>query len=198
MRKSIQLVVLLAAAALTGCGSSPKASFYSLSAGPAPATDEAKAPHTITIAIAPVSVPELVDRPQFVVRAGENQVTINEFERWAGPLRSEIPRVIADNLAQFIPGASVFVYPQSANVDAHVRVLIEVRRFESAPGDAVTVEVLWVVQTAKASARQSGRSVVREATDKAGYEAVAAAHSRALIAVSRDIAAVVRAAVGKP
>lgn len=198
MRTSIQFAVLLAAAVLAGCGSSPKVNFYSLSAGQAPATANAKTPHTITIAIAAISVPEHVDRPQFVVRSGENQVTINEFERWAGPLRNEIPRVIAGNLTTLVPGAGVFVYPQSANVDAHFKLLIEVQRFDSVPGNAATVEVLWTVKPAKNGASRSGRSVVREATDKAGYEAVAAAHSRALMAVSRDIAAAVRAAMAKP
>jgi hypothetical protein len=41
-----------------------------------------------------VTVPDVVDRPQFVTRAGLNQVTINEFARWGEPLKGEIARVI--------------------------------------------------------------------------------------------------------
>jgi len=38
-----------------------------------------------------------------------------------------------------------------------------VQRFESAPNDAATIEVLWMVKPAKGAAK-SGRSVAREAT----------------------------------
>jgi uncharacterized lipoprotein YmbA len=195
MHTSIRLAALLAAAVLAGCGTSPNANFYTLGAGAAPAAADAKSAYTI--ALGAVTVPELVDRPQFVVRAGENKVTINEFERWAGPLKSEISRVIADNLTQLMPGASVFAYPASANVDADCKVLLEVQRFESAPGDAATVEILWTVRPAKGTA-QSGRSVAREVTGGAGYDALVAAHNRALAAVSKDIAAAVRAVRAKP
>ena len=191
MRKSILLAGLLVVAALAGCGSSPKANFYTLREGVAPPVVDAKSAYTI--AIGAVTVPEIVDRPQFVVRTGANQVTINEFERWAGPLKNEIPRVIADNLTQMVPGASVFAYPQSANVDADCRILLEVQRFDSAPGEAASVEIVWTVRAAKGDAARSGRSVAREATAGATYEALVAAHGRALASASRDIAAGVQA-----
>ena len=52
------------------------------------------------IVIDAVTVPELVDRPQFVLRTGATQVTIDEFARWADPLQSQISRVLAADLAQ--------------------------------------------------------------------------------------------------
>ncbi|MGA3252097.1 MAG: ABC-type transport auxiliary lipoprotein family protein, partial [Paraburkholderia sp.] len=45
----------------------------------------------ITVLIGVVSVPELVDRPQIVVNAGDNKVDIDEFARWADSLKSQIP-----------------------------------------------------------------------------------------------------------
>jgi uncharacterized lipoprotein YmbA len=195
MRTSTRLAALIALAALTGCGSSPKANFYTLSSGvPAP---QAASGATFTVAIGMVTIPDIVDRPQIVSRSGANQVTLDEFARWAEPLQREIPRVIADNLTRELNGALVSTYPQSANVSADCKVLLEVQRFDSAPGDAATVEVLWTVRPAKGDAK-SGRSVVREAAGGAGYDALVAAHSRALASVSRDIAAAVRAVRGKP
>jgi uncharacterized protein len=193
MRSCTFVLALLTAATLAGCGSSPQAKFYTMSPGSAIERAESKA--TFIVAIGPVSIPDMLDRPQIVTRAGASQVTINEFARWAGPLQSEIPRVIAGNLTQMLNGAPVYIYPQSANVKADYKVMLDVQQFDSALGDAASLEVLWSVQPAKGGELKSGRAVVREATgaDK-GYDALVAAHNRALTAVSRDIAAAIRPA----
>jgi uncharacterized lipoprotein YmbA len=188
-RTSALRALLLAALALAGCSSPPKTNFYTLSpATSAPARADARVPYSV--AIGPVGIPESLDRPQMVVRTGANQVTIAEFERWAGPLKNEIALAIAENLKPLLEGASVFTYPQGANAD--VNVSVDVQRFETVLGEAATVEVLWQVRTAKGAPR-SGRSVVREAANGADYDAAVAAHGRALAAVSREIAAAVRA-----
>jgi hypothetical protein len=182
-------VLLLAAVALAGCSSPPKTNFYTLSpAASAPARAEARAPYGVAIGL--VAVPESLDRPQMVMRTGANQVSIAEFERWAGPLKSEIALAIAENLKPLLDGASVFTYPQGAVAD--VNVSVDVQRFESVLGEAATVEVLWQVRPLKGTPK-SGRSTVREAATGAGYDSVVAAHGRALAAVSRDIAAAIRA-----
>lgn len=196
MPKSMQLAAVLAAAVLAGCGSSPKANFYTLSsAAPPPQAPAATASYRI--AIGAVTVPDVIDRPQIVTRTGANQVTIDEFARWAEPLQGEIPRVIAANLSREVPGALVATFPQSASMDADCKLLIEVQRFESVPGGDATLEVLWTLRPAK-GASSSGRSVAREATGGPGYDPLVAAHGRALAAVSRDIAAAVQAVRARP
>jgi len=55
------------------------------------------------------------------------------------------------------------------------------------------VEVAWQVIPAKGAAR-AGLSSAREATGGPGYDALVAAHGRALAAVSRDIALAIRPA----
>jgi len=54
------------------------------------------------------------------------------------------------------------------------------------------VEILWQVSTAKGGVK-TGQSAVREPAGGPGYDALVAAHVRALAAVSRDIAAAIRA-----
>jgi len=190
-RTSAWTALLLAAATLAGCSSPPKTNFYTLSpaAASAPARADAKVPYSV--AIGPVGVPESLDRPQMVTRTGANQVSVAEFERWAGPLKNEIALAIAENLKPLLGGASVFTYPQGVNAD--VNVSVDVQRFDSVLGEAATVEVLWQVRTVKGAPR-SGRSMVREAAGGAGYDALVAAHARALAAASRDIAAAIQAA----
>jgi uncharacterized lipoprotein YmbA len=188
--KSALMAALLVFPVLSGCGSSPKSTFYTLSSGTAPAPAPATAP--MSVAIGAVTVPDIVNRPQFVVRVAANQVAIDEFARWAAPLKDEIPRVIADNLTQLLNGARVATIRNPA-MRKPITQTIGVQRFDSALGDAATVEVLWTVRPPKGSAPRTGRSVVREPAGTAGYEALVAAHSRALARVSADIAGTIRA-----
>lgn len=191
--KSALIAALLVVPVLSGCGSSPKSAFYTLSSGATP--EPAPATALLSVAIGPVTVPDIVDRPQIVLRAGANQVTIDEFARWAEPLKAEIPRVIANDLTRLLNGARVSAYPQNVNPGDYL-VMLDVQRFESVLGEAATVEVLWTVRPPKGGAAKAGRSVAREATQGKDYDALVAAHSRALTAVSGEIANAIRAAAG--
>ena len=179
----------LALLALAGCGSSPPNRFYTLESRATAEPVASKASYSVTVVS--VSVPDLVDRPQMVMRVDSNRVAIAEQSRWAEPLKSAIARAVAGNLGRLLDGARVGFYPQSASADADYRVAIDVQSFESAPGTAATIEVLWTVKAAKGKAEKSGRSLVREAVTGSDPDALVAAHERALIAISRDIAAAV-------
>jgi uncharacterized lipoprotein YmbA len=183
--------VVLAIVLLSGCGSSPVTRFYTLSPAAPPAPAQARGP--MTVAIGAVSLPDGVDRPQIVLRGAGNQVTFSDFERWVGSLKDEIALAVAGGLKQALGGASVFAGPLSAGVKADINVLLHVQRFDSVLGDSVTVEVAWQVVPAKGAAK-AGQSTVREPAGGPGYDALVAAHSRALAAVSRDIAAAIRPA----
>ena len=80
------------AAILTGCGSPPKERYYALSV--ADAMSEA-APAAFAVAVGPVSVPDIVDRPQMVLRVAANRMELSELNRWAEPLKEGIARAVA-------------------------------------------------------------------------------------------------------
>ena len=180
------------AAVLAGCGISPTVHFYTLSAGASPGGDASPALAAATISVGPVTLPDVVDRPQLVLRTGANQVVIAEEHRWAEPLKGEIPRVLAENLAQMLGVKQVWSYPQSATDKADVRVLVDVQRFDSTPGESAVIDVYWTVRRGE-SEPTSGRSLVKGTANGSGYDALAAAHGRALVTVSRDIAVAIRA-----
>jgi uncharacterized protein len=195
MRMFLLPSVVLIAAALAACSSSPTASFYTL--GAASPQGGAHTVRPISVVVASVTVPELVDRPQFVVRLSENQVKLDEFARWADPVKSQIPRVVAADLAVLLAGARVSVYPQEGDAGNAYRVRIELQRFDGAPGEGATVEALWSVSPPKGGALMSGRTVVHEPVAAPGYEALTAAYSAGLGAVSQDIAAAIQAGLMK-
>lgn len=176
----------LAAALATGC-SSPASHFYTLSATAAPGSAQSK----LTVAVGPVSVPASIDRPQIVVSTGANQVSIDDFNRWASPVQDEFVRVVAENLVAILGTPRVTLYPTLA-ADVDFRVQIEVRNFESAPGKQASLDAVWTVRRMKDGKSETGRTSVREPVQEAGYDALAAAHSRAVARMSQDIADAVR------
>ena len=140
-----------------------------------------------------MSVPAVVDRPQIVVRTGPNQVRLEEFNRWASPLQNNISRVVAENLVAMLGTPRVTLSPQTLSADADYRAAIEVQSFESVPGDVAVLDALWTVRRTKDGKSETGRTTARETMQEKSYEALAAAHSRALARLSRDIADAVRA-----
>ena len=188
--------VAAALSLLAACSSTPPTRFYALEAVAAP-QPSAVAPRAgqaaATVAVRTVAVPAAVDRPQFVVRAGDARVNLDESNRWAGPLRDEIARVVAGNLAAEL-GAPVITFSAALPAASDLVVLLDVQRFDAKTGEGVEVDIVWIVRRALDEAPgRSGRSVVREPTGGEGYGALVGAYNRALAKASRDIAAVVRA-----
>ena len=133
-----------------------------------------------------------MDRPEIVVTTGPNQVRLEEFNRWASPLQGEVSRTVAQNLAVQLGTAQVTQFPQTTGADARYRVTIEVQTFDSVPGEAATLDAVWSVRRTQDGRTETARTRVREPTTGTGYEDLAAAHSRAIAALSLDIAAALR------
>lgn len=185
MRPTALLAIACLATGLTaGCATPPPFRYYTLSAAAAPAA----APSTLVVALGPVTVPAMVDRPEIVVGSGPNEVKLDDFNRWASPLQENLSRVIAEDLALNLGTPRVIRFPQPLAMDPDYRVAVEVRSFDSALGGSAAIEAVWTVRRMKDKKTQTGNTSVREPTADAGYQALAGAHSRAAARLSRDIA----------
>ena len=196
MARAIGLAALpLLICMLSGCAGSPPVQFYTLSAeATAGAAVPASVGTELRIAVGPISLPEVVDRPQLVVRSGPNKVTLIDEHRWAESLKGEIPRVIAENLSRLLATGQVWAYPQNATGSFDYRVLVDIQRFESTPGQIAAIDALWTIQqpSKEGTISKTGRTTVQQPVGGKGYDSLVAAHSGALTAISRDIAEAIR------
>jgi uncharacterized lipoprotein YmbA len=181
--------IVIAVVSAAGCGASAPARFYTLSST-AMSSEVPTARYAVLVG--PVSVPASVDRPQFVVQVAANRVELDEFNRWAAPLNDGIGRAVAGNLAILLGTTDVATAPVT-NFDPTYRVTIDVQRFESVPGESVLIDAVWAVHAVAKGTTRSGRSTAREALQGTDFDAIPAAHSRALASVSADIAAAIQA-----
>lgn len=182
LRRQIYLAVL---AVLFGCTTSPSVKYYTLNAPLYP--DVAASP---VILLGPMTLPEIVDRAQLVVRTGDYRVKIIETSRWAQPLKSELSRALAANLARDIGTQRVFLAGQVMKFEPDFRVVVDVLRFEFWSGNA-TIEALWTISSK--GGILTGRSIAQERVGGEDHDLLVAAYGRALEHVSHEIADAIRA-----
>jgi hypothetical protein len=189
MKNRLQHFIAIAfvVAVVAGCASAPSR-FYTLNATAKP--DGAPAAN-YAVMVGPVSVPAEVDRPQFTVQVAPNRVAIDEFNRWAAPLNDSIARVVAEDLSMLL-GTPRVAAVGHARFDHAFQVMINIQKFESVPDKSVQIEAVWTVRP-PAGTNSVGITRASESVTGSSFDALAAAHSRALAKVSSDIAAVIRA-----
>lgn len=184
------LFLVAAALWLAGCARSPAARFYTLDAV---SRQEAKEPprpaSPVSVSIAPVEIPDYLDRPQIVTRDGRNGLKLAEFDRWAGSLGDNISAVLAENLAQFLGSDRVLVNPRLRSEKADYTVVMRVLRLDCVPGDQVLLKAQWTVFGGPGmKGGVTHMSTFAERVRDSRYDSLVAAASNALEQMSREIA----------
>jgi uncharacterized lipoprotein YmbA len=145
MKPIRHLLCMLAAAALVGCSGSAPIRYFSLDDGESPAPGSANGPR---VAIVQVNLPELVDRSQLVVRASGHRLRICDQDRWAEPLRRQIPRLLARDLGVALDSGRVVTLPIDArNFDADFKLSLDIQRLEAVLDRGVELDAVWRVET---------------------------------------------------
>lgn len=183
------VLALCCAAFLTGCGSSAKTYYYTLQ--PLGQTTSAAKPTTpvVSIAITSLKLPELVDRPQLVLRQGETQVLIDDNHLWGQALKSEILDSLAHHLAQERGALQVILPGQSGAAEAQYKITVDILRFDSILGAEAILEARWRISGKPDTQPKTGHALVREnASGAVPYDALVAAHRRAVAKLAREIA----------
>ncbi len=194
--KQVLTVPLALSVILTaGCaGTSQPSRFYLLSVMPeADAKSYEMADEKgVAIGVGPFTVAQLLDRPQIIRRESENKLALSEFDRWAEPVQANVARVLALNLAHLLSTQQITTHPWPRSWPLDYQVIVYVWRFDSDENGRVVLRAHWMVQD------KSGKHIIAqrladisETVPAGDYEAIAAAQSKALAELSRDIAKVI-------
>ena len=180
-------VILFAVLMHFGCRSSaPPVEFYTLSATRTQA--EAKpitAGKPVSVAVGPVTLPEVLDRPQIVMRTSPNKMKIDEFHRWAGRLQENFARVVAENISLMLPTEQVDVYPWDASFEPRYQVTLDIQYFEGRMGKDVVLEVFWkVIDPQNKATLRFKKSVIKEPLPDETYDTLIVTKSKAVESLS--------------
>jgi len=196
-RKTVALFLGICLFTWSGCASSRMARFYTLSPLITPDAPSKTFPvdRGIVVAVGPVTVPDYLNRPQILTRSGPSEHRLAEFERWAGSLDEDISRVLAENLSALLSQDNVTVLRRGRGAypsPAKYRVGVDVTRFEGTVGKSVILAARWFVSGEEDKKILSAReSIVKEPVAGQDYDALVGAMSRALVTLSREIAAAI-------
>jgi uncharacterized lipoprotein YmbA len=195
IRTAIRLLAAGAVLALAACASAPL-HYYTLIA-PADASaggsmGPAAAASSLPFELLPVGVPAQVDQPQLVVREGGQGIVPVDSERWIAPLGDEVRGALSADLARELHSQDVSGMP--GNDKPVLRIKLDLRRFDSAPGGYALIEGAWSVRLLHGDhpAVLACTSRVSESVGP-GYGALVQGHQRALGELAGQSATAARA-----
>ncbi|HSP19358.1 MAG TPA: PqiC family protein [Myxococcaceae bacterium] len=188
MRHTQRMSLSMVALAWAGClGSSPVSRYYTLSTlSPHDAQGGGGGGPALRVRVAPVSLPEGVDRPQFVRRTGENTVVVDEFDRWVEPLDALLRNTLVQNLGALVPSAQVLGDAVPGLV-AERTVVVAVNRLDLS-GQLIMDTVWFVLPAGKDQPEHTRRTRLVESAGAGQAADIAQALGRAMERLSREIA----------
>ena len=185
MIRTRHLLAAALALGLAACASEP-ARYYTLLA-PAPAEAGTASPASFNFELMPVGIPAQVDQPQLVIRQGGQGVAPLSGQRWIAPLADEVRAALSADLAKALHAQDATGLPSGGK--PRLRIKVDLRRFDSAPGDYALVDAAWSVRQLQGDAMLACTSQFREPVG-AGYDALVEGHQRALARLAGAIAQV--------
>lgn len=182
---SCALIILFA-----GCRSiTPSVSYYilnSVTEGPmSPA--EADGNLTKAIGIKPIRLPGYLNRAQMVKRTGPNQLEISSRHRWADYPDRMIQRVFGDNLQMLMADARVYSAPWPAGLKPDITVDVTFLDLIGKTDQKMLLNAVWTI-TVDGAPLPSHRTTLSETITGTGFDDLAAAHSRVLESLCREVA----------
>jgi uncharacterized lipoprotein YmbA len=195
-------VLGLAAVVIFGClGRSETPRFYSLS--PTFEVQESSRRGTpgkaLAVGLGPVRAADYLDDTRMITRSGDHQVVKAEEHRWAGSLKNNIMNVLAENLGTQLNTDRIFLFPWRATVPLDYQVVVEILRLDGRLGESAILVARWsVLAGPEKRLLRAQRSSITEPVTGGDYAALAAAQSRALATLSREIAQAIQGTSGRP
>ncbi|MDJ0949725.1 MAG: PqiC family protein [Alphaproteobacteria bacterium] len=192
-RPLARLLVLGILVAVAACAESQPSKFYVLSslkaseAGAVPGGTQKK---PLAVGVGPITMPEYLDRPQVVTRSSPTKLSLAEFDRWAEPLTPLFTRVMVENMSVLLASERVYGLPRRSGGRLDYQVEIDVFRFDSDASGEVFLTARWTLYgtSRQRPLRIRQTTITESAGSAANVESLAAAMSRAVEQLSREIA----------
>lgn len=193
-RHRLSAILIAIVLLLPGCTRSRPVAYYQLTAI---AADQAAISATTTagpgIGLGPVRLPELLDRPQIVIRKGANRMEVIDSRRWIEAPADNISRVLRENLAVLLATERIVAYPWNRSAVFDYQIAVEILRFEGRGVSEAEFEAVWSVRDRQGKPLiAERRSRFQVSTTSPDYDGLVQALSETLALLCREIASGIR------
>ena len=146
------------------------------------------------LGLGPFTIPDHLET-QLVTRLAANEIAISDTDRWAEPLRDGFSSALRQDLIALLGTERVLIYPWDLSSPPDLAVRVEVLHFERTVKGTAELAVRWTLeQGTDRTPLLTEETRVSQPIRGTGTRAAVAALSSAIVVLSRNIAAAVRAA----
>lgn len=158
---TVLLLAVCMAAMMISCASKPS-NFYVLrsvsdSDNTWPEKGDFRGP---SLLVGPISLPDYLDRNQMVSIKGENELVVDEFNRWGESLEDNFYRVLTENLSLLMQTPEIYAFNKHGGGSFDFQIIINVTRFESSVEGNTRLTAFWEVAD-----KTRGSTVVRQKSE---------------------------------
>ena len=188
MTKNLSCLFLIALMALlSACGSTPRSTYYKLTADAAAVTGNTGP----SIGVGPIQTPDYLNNREMVINESAHRLTLRDFDRWAEPLDSGIGRIVAVNLSGLLETQRVRVFPWRRDAVPELAVRISVVMLSAQDSEARLVAEWTLTNPQQSKTLEQRITQYRASIPDTEPETIAKAYSTLLLELSEDISAAI-------
>jgi len=141
------LCALILLSSLSACSTTAPSKYYLLSPteDTTPASSKTNIEDISIIGVGPIKFPKYLSRSQITRFSNDNEILVEEFNRWAEPLEQNFSRVLRVNLSRLIPSSYAIDYPWKRSLNVRYQVMLDVHQFETTSDGRVNLNAHWVL-----------------------------------------------------
>ena len=189
------VLVLMQTACSLGAPSKPSRFYVLSAAGNAPEAVRGSTNTGLSVAVGPVTLPDVLNRPQIVTRADTNRIELAEFDRWGGDLNQDVTRVLTQNLIGRLNTGNVATYPWQGSDRPVYQVAVSFFHFDGELGKRAYLSGIWQLLDGRGGCQLAvDRFDITETPSADDYAAFVQALSEGLGKLSQEIAGGIAAA----
>lgn len=178
-------MALASVTALAACASPPMEHFYTVSSAGAVTDNSA---HAEGIAVSPIVIPALIDRPQLVVRTSGHEIAVFENHRWAQPLSVDLARALVEDLRRARPGLDIVAAERQGTRATGSILDVVITDLVSGPGATTSLEASWTLHDRLRHCVYEQGHLEAAIPTQAGYSAIPTAYADAMSRLAEAIA----------
>ncbi|MFT4302409.1 MAG: PqiC family protein [Desulfovibrio sp.] len=187
MQRRILYTFLALTVLLAACGRSTPTNYYLLESRLAPVSADSLPSKSLRVA--PVNVPEYLDRDGIVSRVGEStQLIVAQFHSWGEPLSHGVRRVTREVLTRPMLQNGVNVLPAGDESTADYVLYLDIQRLDGNFEQKAVLDVRWTLRNKFNDVLARGIFVDEETVAGKGYDILTAAESRLVQKMAEHLA----------